>query len=471
VTECASCHGAGYAATLPDSGSTIAQVNAVLHLNGKLDGGGGGSGCIGCHATAQGSRRAIVPEFANAWSHKRSASPTGTVSNADCIVCHMEGDPATGNPVAGVHQNGVINLRDPDTGLNIKGVTFNAASGANPGSYTPTAADVAFTNFSRDLAVTLEADPDAATLQAIMINQCLKCHDANGAASPLARVSGGTAEKPFGTTIAGAAYTGVGVTANGVPGGVANVNESFKATNSSYHPVTGKQNNWYAKLTRMAAPWNTATRGGTVDVTSWGPLISCWDCHAPDGTPSTATLTATVTAHGGATTLRGTPTPPTVPPAAASTTNESTLCKICHQGYFTNAGTNHGAGSAFSNGGQGIMQTYLRYGCNMCHSSNYSVAVDRPVRAQDVHGVNALPAGGTKTAGSRWAGASLGTPALTDARPYAFIRNTNNLNNQSPKQVGATSYTNATCTMVNQGSGLGVSCSQGAQSYTAGGTY
>jgi hypothetical protein len=429
----------------------VAAVNALSHINGQLDGGGD---CTGCHATAQGTRRAIVPEFAQAWSHKRSGG--GTVTKWDCVVCHMEGDPSTGNTTA-VHQDGVVNLRDPDTGLNIKGVTFTAASGASPGSYATTAVDLTFTKFSRNLAVTLEADPAAATLQAIMINQCLKCHDSNGALSPAARVPvsvmpNASNAMPFGTTIAGAAYTGAGVTANGITGAVVDVSASFATGNSSYHPVLGKQNNWYAKLTRMVAPWNAATRGATVDATSWGPLISCWDCHA---LPTDAgTIVQTVTAHGGASTLRGVP----AIFGAPSTTNTPTLCGLCHATYTSNTGDNHGTNSAFNSGTDGGMTNYIRYGCNYCHSSFISTTATaaRPIRAQDVHGVNALPTAGTKS--GRW---------TTDPRPYAFIRNTTTLANHAPARIGATTYTAICATPTTRYS----TCSNGMGSYTPGGTY
>ncbi len=418
--------------------------------------------CVDCHNGPQpitmgplagvGTRRAIVPEFALAWSHKRNATPAGTVTKWDCVVCHMEGDPATGDTSA-VHANGVIDLRDPDTGTTIEGVTFG---GTGAGAYTSTAGVTATpAQFSRNLgSATIE--PDVA---AIMMNQCLKCHDNNGAVSTAARVpTTGTAEKPFGTTIAGAAYTGLGVTANGVLGGVVDVNESFKVTNSSYHPVAGKQNNWYAKLTRMAAPWNTATRGATVDTASWGPLITCFDCHSPVG--ATGIQTATVTAHGAAATLRGSPTVIGTPSAA----NSVTLCAVCHAGYLGGTANNHGANSAFTQNTDNGMTSYVNFGCNICHSSGYTTAVVRPVRAQDVHGVNVLPTGGlAKTL--RWAGVAQGTPALVDARPFAFIRNTQVLPNHTPKQNGTTVYT------TNCMGGNVAPCSQGQQGYTIGGTY
>jgi predicted CxxxxCH...CXXCH cytochrome family protein len=403
VTECASCHGAGYATTMPTSASTIAQVNALLHIDGKLDGGGD---CVGCHNSAQGTRRAIVPEFAQAWSHKRSAA--GAVTKWDCVVCHMEGDAATGNP-SGVHQNGVIDLRDPDTGATIKGVTFAQASATDPGAYTSTATDMTFAKFSRNLASTA-LEP---AVQAIMINQCLKCHDADGALSSLARVPtpvmpNASAAKPFGTTISGAAYTGTGITAGGTLGGVVNVAASFAPTNSSYHPVMGKQNNSYVGNARLYAPWNTLAPGKTGGIintaAAWGFLISCWDCHAPLGTASTATLTATVTAHGGATTLR----------QAYRVVNATNLCTVCHN--VTVGANNHGAGSAWASGGHSSPGGIAKTSCYRCHSSNDTTTPPaRPIPAQDVHGFNSFaPAMGTD---QLWP-----VGATETYRPYGFMR-------------------------------------------------
>jgi len=480
--NCIDCHpGYNFIVGTGPQGTTNG-VDPILHINGKLDGGGD---CVSCHTGPKGAlpRRAIAPEFTTAgnWSHKRSATPSGSVTKFDCIVCHMEGDMTTGDRVSGVHGNGVINLRDPDTGLHIKGVTFTAASGTNPGSYVATTSDMSFSRFSRNLNVALENDPNFLLLGAIMINQCLKCHDANGAnscntapANQKACVPGtGSAVKPFGTTIAGAGYTGTGVTAGGVTGAVTDINAAFDTNNSSYHPIRGKQNNWYAKLTRMVVPWDATRTGTAANTTSWGYLLSCWDCHAPQGTASTATLTSTVTAHGGATTVRGTSQYPN-PTAPASTTNEATLCSLCHAGYRT-AASSHGTGSAFTSGNNG-MTAYVQFGCNTCHSAGWPTLPARPVKAQDVHGVNALPSGGlTKT--GRWNNQSLGTPAQQNNRPYAFIRNTQQLTDHTPRQIGGTTYTGSTdtvnafnCNMA--GTGISVrDCNQGIKSYGTGGTY
>jgi trimeric autotransporter adhesin len=477
-SDCATCH--------PDY--TVA-ANRGTHLNGTLQ---VTADCITCHAgvvdmTNGETRRDVVSEFKapNVWSHKRSGAYT--VSKWDCIVCHMEGDKATGDRNGTFHANGVINLRDPDTGNNIQSVTFTASSTA-PGSYTTpaTPTNVTFTRFSRDLSVTLDNDPNAAALQAIMVNQCLKCHDSNGASNANAQVPttvmpNASAAKPFGTTIStttgysnGTLYPGgtlSGVTALSTAGGVTDIKASFATSNSSYHPILGKQNNSYVTGVRAGTPWSGVTKTNGSD-NQWGALMSCWDCHAESGTPSTGTgskLTKTVTAHGGLTTVRGNPAASGATPTA---TNGATLCAVCHTRY-ENCGSatntcstnvSHGSGSAFSNDADSGMQPFLQYGCNRCHGSDYTTAVIRPIRAMDVHGVNVLPPSPVTAKTGRWASTT------ADNRPWAFIRNTRSLSNHQPARTtsstGVTASYTPGCTHLNDSP-----CNSRSPSYSPGGTY
>jgi nitrate/TMAO reductase-like tetraheme cytochrome c subunit len=90
--------------------------------------------CVGCHATAQGTRRAVVGgsgDFVRSSHHV-----TGTVTDADCVLCHDQSQ----------HMFGKVRL-------------FNVDS--------PTAAS----------AYVLDGTNDAADYE----NFCLSCHDSNGA--------------------------------------------------------------------------------------------------------------------------------------------------------------------------------------------------------------------------------------------------------------------------------------------------
>ncbi|MBJ6752231.1 CxxxxCH/CxxCH domain c-type cytochrome [Geomonas anaerohicana] len=389
------------------------------------------------------TRRNVVAEMKSTWSHKRSSSggtPANTVVNpADCIVCHMEGDKTTGKTTA-VHGNGYINLRDPDTGNNIKNVTWN---GATPGAYVEGTTDVQFTQFRRDLSQLLESDPNWLIIAAIQQNHCLKCHDANGAQNANAQVpTTGTAMQPFGVAITGhvAPYNSNGA------GNVVNVVAGFTTTNASYHPVIGKQNNSYVQGAQMLAPYSNITKTNGNN-TSYGALISCWDCHATLG--QTGVQTATVTAHGGAVTLRG-------PIRAAGTTTTTNLCINCHATKYATTGSQHGTGSAFTVG-KSNMGTTTFNNCSYCHGygvvgATYSAtSVARPQRMEEAHGFNDRVVG---TVGSKWSNGN---------RPYAFIRNT--LSGWAPKSAVGDTITNpSTCTgtggtcnnnMSNSSNGLG----------------
>ena len=387
---------------------------------------GGTLKCIDCHASAMTTstatraldatvttRAAVVGEFTNTWSHKRSFTGTPKVVDADCIACHMEGVKGAGT--SAVHGDGYVNLRDPDTGANITNVTFG---GTGAGAYTAGTTPVQFVRFKRDYSKRLELDPQWLIIAAVQQNHCLKCHDTAGATNVNAQVpTTGTALKPFGVTITGHAAP---FDSNG-NGNVVDVNKSFLTTNSSYHPVRGKQNNWFAKYSgatttaNMISPWKGpfATRGATVNATAWGNLLSCWDCHAPAGTVSTSgVVTRSVTAHGAAATLRA-------PIRAAGTTATTNLCLACHKvGYSVS--TAHGTNTAFTAGASN-MNAATFSNCSFCHAyapaggTHQATTTLRPLRGEDAHGFNDRTAG---TVGSRW--------TTSNTRPFGFVRNSLN---------------------------------------------
>ncbi|MEW6251529.1 MAG: cytochrome c3 family protein [Planctomycetota bacterium] len=129
-------------------GSDCATCHA--HTRGFIP--AGGTSCIGCHATPQGGRRAVLDEFGLA-SHHVGANPT----DADCLVCHDISQ----------HQQGTVRLRNVDDPNNPAAVV--AVSG-NP-----------LTNLAT-----------AKTLEPF----CLACHD-NDAAGGAAPFSTGTMPKPI----------------------------------------------------------------------------------------------------------------------------------------------------------------------------------------------------------------------------------------------------------------------------------
>lgn len=449
ATACPTCHtGVSGSAGAYTITSPAAHANSAYNLqaslgytqstgvcstpgcHGSATWGGPALTCIDCHSSAQDAgdgaptRRAVTSEFNNTWSHKRTAG--GTVTRFDCGVCHMEGNPSTGVTTS-FHKNNLLEFRDPDTGVTIKGVTFSGT----PGSYASTATDATAATFARNTgSSTLEA-----FAQAVQVNLCLKCHDANGANSTSARVSGGTATQPFGTSA----------------GTIVNVDAHFATTNSSYHPVKGKNNNSYADATTMVAPWNGITKTDGTTAT-YGDLITCWDCHDSSAAGrAIGGVTASVTAHGASTTLRGN-----------VWTSPSTLCTVCHNStIYSKSGGLHSSGSAFVTPSVSNMQPDTR-NCQYCHASAYTKPA-RPVPSEDAHGFNAL------TTGGNWPGSNYAS------RPYAFIRNTQMFQNHRPKQSPEKTNTNGACNLKS-----GATCSHNnmpttandaSATYTPGGVY
>jgi len=397
--------------------------------------------CVDCHASAQTGthgtpRDAVVGEFGLAWGHKKSGR--GAVTDADCIVCHLEGNYAT-QARSALHGDGNIDLRDPD------GAGETPITNMTGGAFTFTKFATSYAAGSRTSTGNTSNSVDNVLTQKF----CLACHDSNGATNPTVRTPGGTAFMPWGGVNLGANYT----VANGAAavGGIVDVKTQLATSNRSWHPVLGPKNRDFPTAARMNDPYKPTGTRGTAGTLSQGVVMNCFDCHNVSG--ASPLTTRTVAAHGNAQTIRGVATVSGTP----SATNDVTFCKVCHAGYVTGS-SQHGAGSALSSGTDGGMTAYLNYGCNICHSSGYATAVPRPIRAQDTHGSNALGTVGTLlTATSRWS---------TDPTPVAFIRNRQVLPQHQPKRIGATTFTNPTCM------GGNVSpCSQGSQNYSVGGTY
>jgi hypothetical protein len=339
--------------------------------------------CIGCHGSTQGTRDAVVGEFGLAWGHKKTGR--GAVSDADCIVCHLEGNYAT-QVRSAFHGDGNIDLRDPD------GAGETPITNVSGGAFTFTKFATSYTGTVRFTDGHTRNDIDNVLTQKF----CLACHDSNGATNATARTAGGTQYMPWGGINLGANYT----VANGAAaaGGVIDTKTQFATTNSSVHPVLGPRSSDYPVNTRLATPYNNigTTRVAGAHNLANSVVINCFDCH---NTPTAPLTNRTVVAHGNAVTLRG-----TIYVNGAA----STLCTTCHTGYTSAPGTAgvHGSGSAWQTTGS---SHDVRIECHGCHGSNTGTArAVRPLGAQDYHGNNALVGGGL------W-------PTI-NSRPYAFIR-------------------------------------------------
>jgi len=382
--------------------------------------------CVSCHSAAVaiktgpltgGTRRAVANELKTSGTRNHKSTAAGTdATKWDCIVCHMEGNMSTGSSVAGVHGNGVLDLRDPDTGNQIKKVQWSGTGAA--GKYSDTLTNLTTARFSRNLGVVLEQDAKWLQVASIQMNLCLKCHDYSGAISSNAwtKNAGGTVIgtnlQPFGNAAAStttryivkaSVYTPAGNTS----GAVMNVFSQLSSGNAAYHPVTGKGNNGYVGGTNMKAPWNTATSPAKVYRTNtvYGWLVSCFDCHAAQG--ASGAQNGTVVAHGNGTTAT-TPAMRARSEFFQGSVATPNLCTICHADAYATTSNNHASGASGFNGGSSMSTTTMGT-CKNCHGTYTDTLGARAVGA---HGADV-----TESGAATW--------PTTNSRPYSFIRGTN----------------------------------------------
>ncbi len=277
---------------------------------------GSGGGCTTCHDKVQDdesgpARRAIVGASGDfiLTSHH---IPDATVTDDDCAVCHMESEVD--------HKNGLIDLRDPDSGTGLTGfVSLTRNTSSN--SLEPTVVDV-------------------------QNNFCLKCHDNLGATASFNAV--GDATHPFST---GAL--------------VPDVDGQFDTSHSFYHPVKGAGSNPFCtgvgSASTMESPWNQSDDHNQ---------ISCFDCHGVNGHGS-ANQRMLLTAID-FTTMEATTVEADLPAGMGATVDA--LCITCHKStvYVDNGSGNsvdigsifeyHGAAQSQHGSGGGN-----ELGCMGCH--------------------------------------------------------------------------------------------------------
>ena len=311
-THCYDCHGRDY------SDPTSRNVHHPSP----------GGDCIVCHAYAQDAgdgppaRRDITGaggDFERLSHHVTDGSANEVVTVNDCGVCHMEGDPSSGEINDYHHMNNQLDLRGPDTGAPL----------------TP------FTLFSRDTSTSV--------LESWVIdvqnNLCLKCHDADGASSSGALTPGGTPLRPF--------------TSNSRD--VPDVFDAFGPTAGFHHAVRGPGSNSYCtptstngNLVTMEPPWNQTP--GAHDV------ISCFDCHLANG-------------HGGdfSGMLREETYYKEATPNPDFGAAAKSFCTRCHKSSVylgTGDGSRFGEHNRRSHSAAGVGGRN-QYGCRGCHAGIY----------------------------------------------------------------------------------------------------
>lgn len=225
---------------------------AIVNLAGSAapagTGHAAGSNCKGCHATAQGTKRAIQGEFDGTTKHGPDANTWATMTNADCEACH---DETTG-------PNGVVNIKV------VGGTTINITWAA---SYTQ------------------------ATLQS-MNSHCLSCHD--GAGTNIGGVAPTTRDNIStlwaATTYNSHSQTGVVVpvkakarsahaapTANVLKDETARTGYTTAVACLECHPAHGS-----STLSPSSTKGNLAVVGNMVK-TGYAEPGTCWTCHDAAG--------------------------------------------------------------------------------------------------------------------------------------------------------------------------------------------
>ncbi|MBW7989988.1 MAG: hypothetical protein FVQ84_08240 [Planctomycetes bacterium] len=314
-----------------------------------------GGGCVDCHNTARDNndgpptRRAIVGEFSLTSHHVLG----GTVTNEDCIVCHME------EFGLAIHMNNQVELRGPDTGLAI----------------------TAFTQFSRNRS----SDTLESWVVNVQNNLCLKCHDGDGAS--VSFNPSGSALRPFSSDI--------GYDVPNVAGqfsGLYHHSVISAGTNPYTIPSSSNGNN-----ITMELPWN---QDSTHD------QISCFDCHAVTGHggPNQRNLRDPIDLD----TMENTSNPNNLPSGMGATVE--TFCTRCHRATVYVTGDADSLGSIYEYHGEPGNGNHAasegnELGCMGCHGgivdhSGGSVPTNGNHAARgNIHGGNVVWGPGTFSSG------------------------------------------------------------------------
>jgi hypothetical protein len=211
------------------AGLTATEVTDAKQFIGTTSGGNSNGGCVGCHAIGQNVAgfvndnngvRAITTEF-----NKRSHHITGTtLTNAQCAVCHLEG---------------------------------NAGGGVNP-AYHMKDAKIHLRNCNTSIEGSAEYVWDPATPNhTAMDNFCFSCHNATGATAAVGIVPGNSASNPFADTLTNG-YDQV------ARAGVVDVKSAFNTANASHHAVSGKRYAYRFSTRANADAWTAAKAGRPV---------------------------------------------------------------------------------------------------------------------------------------------------------------------------------------------------------------
>jgi hypothetical protein len=308
-----------------DHGHEISNVCTDCHLH--KDGFRGGD-CTGCHnqeqeiGTSGVFRRQITEdsstpgsgEFSTGFTshHVNDGSGSEVVTKWDCVVCHAEGNTLTGAPDGTYHKNGLVELKNVDTGTALSD-DWAAVSAATRSDFCMSCHD---SNGAQGITGRTDPDADATTNALNPFNDAVTnahettAFDVNTAPHPRGRCSTTTTmpcseshcnDVPTTSCVSDADCTQGGdfcyrlncpLGESCVLNRVVDVESQFNTSNTSHHAVLGQA---YASAAPFAvgAGVNNAIQGVRTDL-AWNSTLNCEDCHY-------GTATRMLSGHGTAT--------------------------------------------------------------------------------------------------------------------------------------------------------------------------
>jgi predicted CxxxxCH...CXXCH cytochrome family protein len=278
--DCNTCHG-----HLNNDGSFN---NKALHINGTVEGSSGD--CLGCHSSVQGSRVAVVGQFASQSHHVQGRG----VATTDCYQCHWEAN-SDGSINSSYHGG------SSSRGVGVSLVVWN-------GSTRPTTATVGTTYIS----YTANGKRD----QIGKLNlHCLSCHKtANDAVEPFVAGSPTNKYSPEArlaipkakssiqsrysstTTVPWSIYNYSTATGNQSRFGTNQKNRTTKALSAHGNAVNNQMPAWSATANGAGEDGNMTDY--TVNGKSSNRNVLCYDCHNSHGSAAAGITSSYSSATG-----------------------------------------------------------------------------------------------------------------------------------------------------------------------------
>ena len=261
TANCATCHGSTdvhtmKAASASGKGCVDCHLGALTHTGGKV-------------ADNNNGVRAIIPEFQKT-SHHIYNGPTALPTDAQCAICHLEGQAVNGAVV----MDPAFHMKDAKIHLRMTNSATDAEFAWDPSAAAPDQSGMDNFCFSCHNA-TGATSPKIAGIQAVII-----AANPAGLATPATQVNAGN---PFGDLLSNK-YDQV------TRAQVVDVDSAFTSTNASHHAVKAQKYTIRTTSAAMAAAGQKTLFDGGLFVSDYTPLgaiatvgddsqLHCGDCH------------------------------------------------------------------------------------------------------------------------------------------------------------------------------------------------